>query len=327
MNFNKDNKIKDNFIVKVNYNNNIYDVETEKSLNLFQLKQKIFNIFSLKSNSYSLSYNGIKLSKEYNPVPLFIIFKSNNSPLLFINDSKTILPTAKPNNSIFISTKITNRKLLELINDYFEYKLLKYNIRVTQPIKNLYKITFQNPSIASDFKKFFELNKNNKKYNSAPPPILIKKNLSDIFCTKSLIKNDRTKALFNVISYNVQSDYISQNKIKMGIDKYHRSYFKKKNNILKKNVDINKKGYQGMYSFPYMSEEEKYLREKYLDKQKWIDKKGFIVSVGNYKMKQSNFYEPKNLKDFTYKLKIHNNFMSRNPEKTNNLKKIKNLSV
>ena len=38
-----------------------------------------------------------------------------------------------------------------------------------------------------------------------------------------------------------------------------------------------------------MSEEEKYSREKFLDKKNWINKSGFIVSVGKYTMKSNNF--------------------------------------
>ena len=32
-----------------------------------------------------------------------------------------------------------------------------------------------------------------------------------------------------------------------------------------------------MYSSPFMSGEEKYIREKYLDKKNWINKQGFII--------------------------------------------------
>ena len=44
-----------------------------------------------------------------------------------------------------------------------------------------------------------------------------------------------------------------------------------------------------MYSSPFMSGEEKYIREKYLDKKNWINNDGFIVSVGKYKMKDNKF--------------------------------------
>ena len=38
-----------------------------------------------------------------------------------------------------------------------------------------------------------------------------------------------------------------------------------------------------------MNEDEKYYREKFLDKKNWINKSGFIVSVGKYKMKDNNY--------------------------------------
>ena len=66
----------------------------------------------------------------------------------------------------------------------------------------------------------------------------------------------------------------------------------KKNN-LRKRFFISEKylndDYEAMYLEPYMNEDEKYYREKFLDKKNWINKKGFIVSVGKYKMKKSSF--------------------------------------
>ena len=36
-----------------------------------------------------------------------------------------------------------------------------------------------------------------------------------------------------------------------------------------------------------MSKEEKYIREKLLDKKNWLNKNGFLVSVGKYKIKDN----------------------------------------
>ena len=44
--------------------------------------------------------------------------------------------------------------------------------------------------------------------------------------------------------------------------------------------------YKGEYKYPYMNEEEKYYRDKYLDKRNWINKNGFLPSI---KKRNNNF--------------------------------------
>ena len=114
-----------------------------------------------------------------------------------------------------------------------------------------------------------------------------------------VLKNDKSSSLNNVINENSKSDFISKKIIESGFNKLRQENKKtKKNTKLKKKSSkrrfyINEKHineeYEGLYNFPYMSEEEKYFREKFLDKKNWINKSGFIVSVGKYTMKSNNF--------------------------------------
>ena len=69
-------------------------------------------------------------------------------------------------------------------------------------------------------------------------------------------------------------------------------YLKNRRNNIRKRLFINEKylddDYESMYLVPFMNEDEKYYREKFLDKKNWINKSGCIVSVGKYKMKNNN---------------------------------------
>ena len=35
--------------------------------------------------------------------------------------------------------------------------------------------------------------------------------------------------------------------------------------------------YKGEFKYPYMNNEQRYQREKYLDKKNWLNKQGFII--------------------------------------------------
>ena len=110
-----------------------------------------------------------------------------------------------------------------------------------------------------------------------------------------VFKNDINLALYKVIKKNKRDDKIAQYSISSGINKYHPSYINyieksqgsrnyKKNKYINEKYEYDNDVYKGAYSFPFMSEEEKYIKENFLDKQNWLDKKGFLVSVGKYKM-------------------------------------------
>jgi hypothetical protein len=113
-----------------------------------------------------------------------------------------------------------------------------------------------------------------------------------------VIKNDKYIALYKVVKELSKSDLISEKSISSGINKFHHSSMgtlnqsknmntKRYNNEYINNDKYNDEPYEGMYNFPFMSQEEKYYREKFLDKKNWLNKNGFVVSVGKYKMKDN----------------------------------------
>ena len=318
---NSQENIDNSIIIKLCYNNNNYEVETSTKINASKLRQNIFSKYKI-NDSYILSYKN-KIILKTDSTPLSILFKNDSNPLLFINDNNTILPSIKQNCSITINSKIPQQVLLNILNLFFQSKYLPLNANIKSPSKGIYIIKFSKPILATEFLNYFnkklyknkiinknniltiDVNKNKKKVipkisssmNQLP---ILKEKINKKSTSESdiLFKNDKNFQLYKVIKENSKSDLISQQTISSGINKYHQSCLhtlgqrKTKIKLLKRNDLINDKycnegTYEGVYSFPFMSEEEKYNREKYLDKKNWINKKGFMVSIGKYKMKDN----------------------------------------
>ena len=312
-------------ILKLNYNNQLYEIPVEKDIKVNELRQGIFSELNL-NNSFILTYKNQKIGKN-DLTPLYILFKDDQNPLLFINDSNTILPNVKSNNTITLNSKLSQQNLLNIINSFFISKNIPFNASIKNIAKGIYNIKFNNSQLSSEFMKYYQLkihkfnNSTEKNYSplsnirykskKAFKNILkINKHLKlpkikDKIINKTssvseiVLNNDKSSSLNNVINENSKSDFISKKIIESGFNKLRQENKKtKKNTKLKKKSSkrrfyINEKHineeYEGLYNFPYMSEEEKYSREKFLDKKNWINKSGFIVSVGKYTMKSNNF--------------------------------------
>ena len=319
MRYNSKEKNDNSITIKLNYNNEVYNIPILLTKSCSQLREDIFNKFNI-DNSYILSYKNIMITKD-DLSPVSILFKNDKNPLMFINDNNTILPSIKKNSSITINSNIPQQKLLNILNSFFQSKYIPFDASIKNPIKGVYNIKFSNPNISSEFlnyfnKKVFRNNKNSKKFltintnrslnykrnnskisfdNKILPSIRGKTNSNMSSKSDIVIKNDKNIALYKVIKEVYKSDLISERSISSGIDKYHQSSMNtiaQSNNVNKKrnkseyiNDKYNDEVYEGMYNFPFMSQEEKYYREKFLDKKNWLNKDGFIVSVGKYKMK------------------------------------------
>ena len=318
----KDETNSESLMVKINYKNEINEISIDKNLKINKLREIIFSRYNL-DDSYILTYKNQKISKN-DFTPSNIIFKNDLNPLLFINDNNTILPCLKTSKTITLNSNLSQGKLLNIINSFFISKNIPFNASINNSAKGLYNIKFNNSQLSSNFLKYYhnkiqkspryigfhtdrDIIKNNNKSSIISvnkkvnlPPLKIK-NINKTSSTSDIVsKNDKYLSLYNVIKENSKSDSISQRIIESGYNFLRQPKIEKKNLIkLKKKEDekrklyINEKyldeEYESMYSSPFMSGEEKYIREKYLDKKNWINKDGFIVSVGKYKMKDNNF--------------------------------------
>ena len=318
---NKNENYLDSLIVKLSYNNQIYEIPADIETKANELRRYIFSKFNL-NNSFILTYRGKRISKN-DFTPLHILFDNDWSPFLFINDNNTILPSIKSSNIVTLNSNLSQQKLLNIINLFFITKNIPFNASIKNSSKGVYNIKFNNSQLSSDFLKYYrtKIKKNNytiernvsliteKNINNKPlkinkimklPLVNAKKIINKTASTNDIIsKNDKSISLINVINENTKSDLLSQRIIESGFNIHRQSNLKKRDNLRnKKNIAIKKlfinekyldNDYESTYLEPFMNEDEKYYREKFLDKKNWINKSGFIVSVGKYKMKGDNF--------------------------------------
>ena len=304
-----------NFYVVIIYENQEHQLLVNYSSTVSQLKKIIMLYFKLNKAKYEIFYKNIKL--ENNDIrPLSLIFEKDPKPLLLILDSKNdILPETKKLTYLTLYSNIPFIKLNEIIEKFYEYKNIKNDADIKNPIKGLYIIYFSKASLCSDFKEFYDnylrLNNldysNNNNNNISTERIRIKSKTNEIKKFKKnelilpLIKSsyninnksfnfnkedeknknslenkddkfhDRKKYLDKVILNNSKADIISEKNIRTGkylTRKFHINSLRKKYN-----------DYKGIYKQPYMNWDEKCIRERYLDKKNWLNKKGFLSSI------------------------------------------------
>ena len=287
---------------------------------IFFKKTQNLKLFFSKFNlddSYILTYKNQRLSKNDFSFA-YMIFKNDSNPLLFINDNNTILPNLKSSKTITLKSNLSQGKLLNIINSFFISKNIPFNASINHSTKGMYNIKFNNPQVSSNFLKYYhnkiqrssnyanyqtEKNINNKSIsniirinNQVKLPPIKEKPINKTSSTSNIVsKNDKSLSLYNVIKENSKSDLISQRIIESGYNFIRQPKIERKNKIKlnRRKFYINEKyideEYESLYSSPFMSGEEKYNREKFLDKKNWLNKDGFIVSVGKYKMKENNF--------------------------------------
>ena len=252
------------------------------------------------NNFYILTYKNQRISRN-DFTPAYIMFNNDLNPILFINDNNTILPNLRTSNTITLSSNLSQGKILNIINSFFITKNIPFNASIKNSAKGIYNIKFNNSQLSSNFLKYYQNKIHNKPkyYNLKTERDIDNKSISSIIRINKKEKLPPLISLYNVIKENSKSDLMSRRIIESGYNFLRQLKIYKKDRIKSKKKDdkrklyINEKyideDYEGMYLSPFMSGEEKYFREKFLDKKNWINKDGFIVSVGKYKMKDNNF--------------------------------------
>jgi hypothetical protein len=86
MEYNSQEEKNDLVMVKLSYNNEIYELPVSLSLTSCQLRESLFSKFNL-NNSHILTYKNSRITKN-DELPLYILFKDDKNPFLFINDCK-----------------------------------------------------------------------------------------------------------------------------------------------------------------------------------------------------------------------------------------------
>ena len=279
-------KINNNNIIyniKININKNIDVLQISSNTLVSELRQNILDKYLLSPFSYSIFYKNKKLSlNDFHKISY--LFKEDHNPFLFIINNNIILPDLQPDNhGISFISNTNEKKITELLGKFFEYKCLPFNANIKNIIKGKYKIKFNKNLLANEFTQFYNIN-NDKKYkycnsDSSRLP-KIKKKYRSISSDYIIERNKKENSINKVIINNTKDSCITEKSVSSGINIFHNSLSKNKS----KRKNKSQEEYKGVTYLPFLNPDEKYYREKLLDKKKWLDKKGFMVSVGNYKM-------------------------------------------
>ena len=279
--------------IKININNKIDEIIISGESLITELRQAILDKYLLSPFNYSIFYKNKKLSMN-DFMKVSNLFQDDLNPFLFIVNNNIILPDLQTDhNSIGIISNTNDKQITELLGKFFEYKSLPFNANIKNILKGKYKIKFNKPILANEFMQFynlnndkkFKLNNNISKFNELKLPKIKKKKFRSISSDFIMERNKKDNLISEVIRMNSRDTSITEKSLFSGINLFHNSLINSKRKY-KKNE------YKGVSYLPFLNPDERYYREKLLDKQNWLDKKGFMVSVGNYKMGGNSRFIP-----------------------------------
>ena len=276
-----------NIYIVINYQENEYQLLVNHSSTVSKLIKIIMTYFKLNSSNLEIFYKNLKLEKD-DTRSISLLFDRDPKPSLYIfNSKKDILPNKKKKTYLTLFTNISKLKIYEIVEKFFEYKKIRNDADIQNNIKGMYIIKFSKASLCSEFKEFYDnyLRLDNFEYHNETDGIIknIQKNklILPIIRNNNNFKNkneitkddkfhDVKKYLNKVKLNNSKSDMISEKCIRTRKHLIHKS--ENKNSMrLKYN------NYKGEFKYPYLNNEQKYQREKYLDKKNWLNKQGFII--------------------------------------------------
>ena len=305
------------------YLNNLpYTITLDKNASVSQVINALFSSFSLEKNLYNISYNDKTLKTTDNRILKNLIGK-NSSPTFIISQKSKIQKIAKElldmpqqriksqRTNVLIYNAISKENVENILSNFNNSNKLSSNNKgiIATNNDNFIKIAFNNKKYANGFESYL-------KYIKIMNPIYknmsfkidnVRSSLSPFF-KNNLQHSETINTNFRSSPYTmskgstnnskiysnenyVNNSYINNNYMKNNIYGNNNNNF---NNFSNRNDDIHNKRYINKYfshqefvrnSSPYITEHEKKVLEEKNKKKNFLNKKGFITSVGNYSMK------------------------------------------
>ena len=275
-----------NYTIKTCIDNKVNEINIPSDATITELGKLIYDKYLLSNFNYSIIYRNKKLMlKDVKKVSYY--FDKEPNPFVFIINNKLLSPECKESSSVFLTTNLSEKNIKELVEKFFEYKSLPFNVNIRLLMPQKYRIRFTKPVLANEFIQFYNIINEKRLKNRINlglnlPTIKFKKSKSSEYVLEN---GRRDKVLNNVIRRNIQDSLITERSVKTGMDLLHPSFFKSQKNKNKKyRIKLIKNNYKGEFKLPFLNPDERYYREQYLDKKNWISKSGFHPCIGNYKM-------------------------------------------
>ena len=93
--------------------------------------------FKLNKSQYEIYYKNLKLDNNDSRL-LSLFFEKDTKPLLYILDSKKdIIPSNNKQTYLTLFTNISEIKMNEIVEKYFEYKKMKNDADIKNSIKGI----------------------------------------------------------------------------------------------------------------------------------------------------------------------------------------------
>lgn len=272
------------------YNNQTFSFPVDKTLSVSVIISNLFNSFALDPTLYEVKYQNKIIKKTDNRQLSKLLGNDLINPCFAIN-SKTIM-TNVGKELINASTIVSITNIISIddiknnISAFFVNIKAKNNSKIISQSANAVKISFPSAQIANDFISYMNYIKTmNPLYKKMR--IEIAQNVNNDYTNRTNITKQKTHFHSNTSASPIKANK-SNNLLARSFDAIHSQ-----NNAPLLNPVVqrqNKKMITNFYSnqeyirnaSPYISEEEKRLQEYIQDKKNWIDKKGFVSSVGHY---------------------------------------------
>ena len=291
--------------IVVIFNSIPYSITIDKSGLISQVIEAIFESFNLNSKIYEILFQKKPLKITDNRPLISLIGNKNNS--VFTINKKTILSSVgkelingnnklkkKANNENLISSNyqysllLSNSNLNEVKNLISNFNNLKKSnqAKILSNENNKVKITFNSNENKNEFINYYnsikQNNKNSKKLDFTK--INHNKNFS---VNQNILTSERKKRKNK--NFTLSYDFSSQQPLTPRNFSKNFSFGELDPFISSESSKIINNFYSHQKfvrnSSPYITEDEKRKYEEKENKKKFLNKKGFFVSVGKYSMK------------------------------------------
>lgn len=244
-----------NYHICVNYDKKNYELVVEFETTVSLLRKQIFDYFKIDSCSYDLFYRQNKInSNDLRPLALLFEKETNIKPLFFLLNKRIPRSSSmKPKFTVTLFNNYSEREMKSILNRFFEYKKLPYNVVLNSHVKGMHIIKFRKNLLAEEFQQFFVLNYDTNQ----------KKN-----CDKVIFPPIKNKKFLSLSSENILEG-VKKEELSTEGGRIDFAYNKNPESVL---------------MFHYINPEEKFFRGKLLDKKNWLYKKGFCPSAGKLNM-------------------------------------------
>ncbi|MCQ2817438.1 MAG: hypothetical protein MJ252_09255 [archaeon] len=303
----------DSLVASVVYDGDTYSVPFCSNIKFSELATNMLNNLALNSEYACIQYQGKILSLKDQRKVSSIILKDKNPVFNVTNTTPKkntklkksfsgLTNTIKKENIVKVTNYLSQEIILAQLNTFYQQKNSQNLSNVIYKDQQVIKISFPSYQYAEEFVVYLkyiitinpmlsqtkvELLKNKGTNNQMEESNDTIKNLS-AFSIKSSSKTLKTYKTIKPLSKPKLSKSLTRRNPITNPDEDYKICHRKLGHSCADEAFIKNYFANQIYvrnASPYISEEDKYIKESIKDRKKWINEKGFCCSVGKYSLK------------------------------------------